>query len=327
MLDLERDDKNYLVALDYHDDVVVFDSEEAPTKADFYQIKTSTAKKWNLTRLLGRKEGTLSILGKLHSHRISFSDKASSLNFVSNQIFSLPVDEMKTLKDVENLRLSELCSEALIKIAKSLKAEHQLHDLPTAEIEIVFKMDSMGPKEHELFAEGKFSKYLSDTYGDRPYIVSNAFRAIMDFIKRRNNYEGVISSEADLINKKAVRKTDFRSMIARSGRIGDNQTWASIEAALIKDGFGVGKIRKYQSFWRSREIELLEYSNSIVQDSQEVSDAVVAEVIEENEDATVVQVIDESCLRLKTRLETFPVPFDKNQLLSAVLTSLVHKMQ
>ena len=149
----------------------------------------------------------------------------------------------------------------------------------------------------------------------------------MDYIKRRNNYEGTILSENDLLNKKSVKKTDFRSMIAKSGRIGDNQTWASIEAALIKSGFGVGKIRKYQSLWRGREIELLEYSNTIVQDSQKISDAVVAEVINGNEDATVVQVIDEGCGLLRSRLNTFPVSFDEKQLLSAVLTSLVHLMQ
>ena len=56
MLDLEREDKDYLLVLDYHDDVVVFDSENQPTKADFYQVKTSTAKKWNLTSLLAKKE-------------------------------------------------------------------------------------------------------------------------------------------------------------------------------------------------------------------------------------------------------------------------------
>ena len=234
---------------------------------------------------------------------------------------------MSKLKDIEKLKLSELCSEALSKIADKLKAEHSLNELPTTEIEVILKTENMGPKEHELFAEGKFSKYLSDTFGDRPYIVSNAFRAIMDFIKRRNNYEGVVLNENDLVDKKAVRKSDFRSMIARSRRIGDNQTWAKVESALTSQGLGVGKIRKYQSLWRAREIELLEYSNTIVQETQKIADQVMGEVIDADENATTLEVIDRSNSILEKRLKMYPIPFHKDQIMGLIFTSLINQMQ
>ena len=61
LIELHKQGKEYLIVLDFHDDVLVADSEAAPTTIDFYQVKTSRIKDWTLARLTLPKERCLPI--------------------------------------------------------------------------------------------------------------------------------------------------------------------------------------------------------------------------------------------------------------------------
>jgi hypothetical protein len=53
LLELHNDKNNYLIVLEHHDDIIVFDSETEPKKVSFYQIKTNSYDNyWTIKRLL-----------------------------------------------------------------------------------------------------------------------------------------------------------------------------------------------------------------------------------------------------------------------------------
>ena len=83
---------DYAIAFEFHDDIVLLDSEQSPSRARFYQVKTRDKGHWTLTDLYRRKAkkddaagGKLpSFMGKLFSNYAMFPDETEQLNFVSN---------------------------------------------------------------------------------------------------------------------------------------------------------------------------------------------------------------------------------------------------
>src|SRR6186713_2202824 len=69
LLECHKSGKPYALILDYHDDVLLLDSESDPKAVHFYQVKTKEDGHWTLTLLLKRKKGKdgplLSPLAKL----------------------------------------------------------------------------------------------------------------------------------------------------------------------------------------------------------------------------------------------------------------------
>lgn len=95
--------ENCLFIFEYHDDVVILTPASSPNRIEFFQVKTKNGANWSLTELLAQKKGvkgkSLSILGKLYSHLISFGDHTKRLHFVTNAHFSF-------IKDKEALETS-----------------------------------------------------------------------------------------------------------------------------------------------------------------------------------------------------------------------------
>ena len=98
LIELSNLNEDFVLAFEFHEDIIVFDSSENPNFIDFYQIKTKNSGKFNLSALLKKqlqKNGNgNSILGKLFNNKLNFEEETKSLNLVSNTFFSF--------KDVHN---------------------------------------------------------------------------------------------------------------------------------------------------------------------------------------------------------------------------------
>ncbi len=93
-LELHEQSGDYCVLFDIHDDVVALDHSTAPTKADFYQVKTKATGNWTAHQLTVREageKGTLmpSMLGKLYDHYLRFPGHVERMTFVSNAPFNV----------------------------------------------------------------------------------------------------------------------------------------------------------------------------------------------------------------------------------------------
>jgi hypothetical protein len=323
LLDLESQSKDYFLVLDYHDDVVVFDSENLPTQADFYQIKTDTQSHWNLTNLLSRASGSqFSILGKLYAHKINFGNKVHSLNFVSNAQFSLQTQTNPDGALLENCLLSELSNAALAKVSEALQKEHNLTAPPICDVAIVFKTDSLSVRGHATHAEGKLSRHLTETFGEKPYHVSHAFKALIDELRRRNNYEGQLQSVADLSKYKAFGRREFSSLIKKCAVAGEYQKWQPIEQILIQEQVGFFTIQNYKRAWETRELVRLDSSNAVVKQIQDVADQTVKELKNQIPERPFSHFIN-CCIDLcRKRLPAIRVPVSDDDVLGAILSSL-----
>ena len=165
-----------------------------------------------MAELTQRAEGnTLSILGKLYAHRLAFKEKVTSLAFVSNASFTVRT-KAKPDADVQldECALRDLCEEALGKVAAALQQEHHLATPPICDQAIVLRTSDLSLKDHSTHALGKLTRHLAETFGDRPYPVSHAFKALIDELRRRNNFEGDLITIQDLRKRKELDALSFR---------------------------------------------------------------------------------------------------------------------
>src|SRR5262245_8176528 len=86
-LALHEGDEDYVVILEFHDDVLVLDRLSDPTRADFFQVKTKKSGTWSVSSLLhssAKKDAAApeaqSILGRLVDHVKALRPDVRSLN-------------------------------------------------------------------------------------------------------------------------------------------------------------------------------------------------------------------------------------------------------
>lgn len=107
MLELEQLGRDYMIVMDYHEDVVIIDASIEDNNIDFYQVKTKKGDYWRPTDLLAvgkDSKGNIknSILGKLLKHSIDFT-KARDYYFVTDS-FLRPENYVKG-KDFDDSRI------------------------------------------------------------------------------------------------------------------------------------------------------------------------------------------------------------------------------
>lgn len=121
ILELHTKEEDYLVLLDYHEDIIVLDSESDPINGDFFQVKKKNNGNWTLGQLTSQKKNSAgkplpSILEKLFSSRQLLSEGVRNLTFSSNQPISAKLRGAKKNLVVESIRFDELSPELKEKI-------------------------------------------------------------------------------------------------------------------------------------------------------------------------------------------------------------------
>ncbi|RAS83081.1 DUF4297 domain-containing protein [Priestia endophytica] len=271
LIELHKSGEDYLLVLDYYDDIVVFDSEITPNKMEFFQIKTSESN-WTLNRLLKRKKGENgplpSIIAKMYECKMQFPSHTLSLNFVSNSLFNLDLKDKKTKSTTKkSIAFSQICDKKLEHIISQIKEEHGLSDNPDF-IEITFlKVSDLIINERETFVKGKLSDFLEEINPQGTFKISLVYNSLFDEVKRKNNYEGNIESFDDLAKYKGIGREYFTTIMKNFN--GDNRIeklWKMTENRLNSEGISIIEIMELQESWDTYKIEKMDLTNSYLQD-------------------------------------------------------------
>lgn len=191
-------DESYLIAFEYHEDVLLLSPAEHPTSAEFFQVKTSSASKpRTLSSITTRPKGNASIVGKMFSN---FDGVCSSHDvrvvLVSNNAFEF-ADREVCAKDLdENFR-----KRLLVKLADEMPGFdgnrlEKLHFLVTG-----VSLEAM-----QSFLEGEAMELFCHKFGeDHGLNIRTWIRLIQGEITRRNNHpSNTIMTTDELIEKKCV---------------------------------------------------------------------------------------------------------------------------
>lgn len=216
LLELSNNNNDFLLAFEFHEDILIFDSSVNPTSIEFYQIKSkNTSGKFSLTQLLTRKKlkdstGN-SILGKLLQNKTNFPKETTSLNLISNSDYGFFTNllSQKTL-----VCCKDLSSADLQKLTKSLGEELSISELKEYIDSLFFHVTELTIEHHSEITRDKLERTLEKKFSTEiKYNPLLAYRTIYDEVNRKNNIEKPISTLEEVVKYKAISKLEFTEML------------------------------------------------------------------------------------------------------------------
>lgn len=213
MLRRHMDGADYLVAFEFHDDVVFLEPNTKPAKAEFFQVKTvKSAKPRKLAALTARGDKPNSILGKMFKNFTGiWANHSVRVVLVSNVAFEFADSDLSA---------AALDTKFRDKIIAKLKVE--LPDFSEDQVNnLHFMITGISIDAMHSFLHGEAMGLFKATFGEgHGFNVHSWVRLLQSEIARKNNYPSdKIASVPELISKKCVdRKFVLDSLTLISGR-------------------------------------------------------------------------------------------------------------
>lgn len=263
LIEYHLEGKDYVFAFEFHDDILILDSEINPSNLQFVQVKTkTTGQKWSVHQLTTSEKGKngnpdkLSIIGKLYENKKKFADHSSQLRFVTNAYFSFvdpaPVTiacqlEKKDQDKITNTVQAQLGAGAV--------------DLNVLQLE----QSSLSVDDHEKHIRGILHSFFEELFGsDHNIAVSPWYQSISDQIKVKNNYPSEqVKSFDDFIRNKCITKSEIEDFVQRVNRSHNSRdNWDVIKIQLQAEGFGFQELIKLHRGWQKYATDRLDYDNN-----------------------------------------------------------------
>lgn len=243
LLELYSDDSEFLMLLDYHEDIVILDHEASPEKADFFQIKTKDSGTWTIAQLAKKKigkDGVLlqSILEKLYSAHKLCGENARKLCFVSNQAVKLQLNNGKTTKEeVNNCSFLTMASSEKECIHKCIEGDNPSVSDFVGLSKIITCKTSLSLDDHETHTKGCIVKFFQDLYPDKPIQITSVYRALLDEIRQKTTTDDKGYSDfSSLTKSKGISRSSFHKIISYVGNSpGIEALWNTAQTYLINE--------------------------------------------------------------------------------------------
>jgi hypothetical protein len=281
ILELHDQPDDYLVTLEFHDDVIVFDSSTNPDKISFYQVKTSKSSNWTINGLIKRKKGKdgsllNSHLGKLYEHIENFEDSVASLNFVTNNKIKGKLTDGTKCEDTIGFCCNDLEKAELDKVIQSLKNEHSLNKLKDFSNITFFKLGELSIDKHSELTKVKLADYIEKNLPDVKYQISPLYKSIFDEIRKKSNVEHSITDFEELKKYKSVSRKDFDSYL-ESLKTSESikELYNSVENRLNSEGAGFSIIKSFRKNSKLYEIKKMTYNDKALKNvEKEIKQAI-----------------------------------------------------
>lgn len=283
---------DYVLIMEFHDDIIVLDSAQAPKVVDFFQLKTRGEGVWKKKMLVdvpkaptnarknpakrarsGLAESGVavastaprSILGKLLDHSVRFGAHVGTMNLVSNAKFDLPVRHLPASREREKIRLSELTVEAVADMREKLRAELGVQDEFSFD-KVYLITSGISLTEHAKHGAGELAAFLDRRRPGGLYAVQPLYRALCDELARRATHEWQPTSFFDLCRRKGIGRAELEGFLLTVDATFDPQReLAAVKEQLGREGVPYRDQVAIERGWRRYQIESMDESNVTVQ--------------------------------------------------------------
>ncbi|MGB4400146.1 MAG: DUF4297 domain-containing protein [Daejeonella sp.] len=270
LIESHQTSKDYVVIFDWHEDLIIMDSENDPTKVSFYQIKGKKSDNWTLKQLIDSKtakdgSSLLSIIGKLYDCKSKFDLEVTSLNFVSNARFSVGLADKSTSKAKNEICIVELSDTDKATLTAKIKSEHKLTSDPIYEDITFLKVLDLSLDGSKTHTQGKIADFLEFLKPGGKFNIPSVYRMLFDEVRRRTNYNTEIIAYHDLLANKAIGKSQFEKIIYATGINKDyDEIWIRIEPILTSNGMKFQEIKNLKQAWSKLELEKMNPNNDFL---------------------------------------------------------------
>jgi hypothetical protein len=283
LLELHQEAADYLLILEYHDDVICLDSATHPTGVAFFQVKTRKSGHWTRTQLTARKKKKPSVLGLLYGGFLTFPQACTGLNLVSNFRFDLDLADGSDSKQRPRICLDEVEPGELAKLQDSLKKELELQVLHGG-INLTFlEVSSLAVDDHENHALGRLASFLNKHHPKCEPLLNSLFRALQAEVRRRSSREEMPADFAALATTHGVSRVQFDGMLAQAESLGPQGNLPDrIESRLNSEGVAAGVVVRLKRAVRQYLAERLNPERAFLDELQVAIAARVAKAESES---------------------------------------------
>lgn len=266
LLELHSKPDDYLLTLEHHDDIIIFDSSSEPNKISFFQVKTNNKSKWTIKQLIKQEKGKASLLnsplGKLYEHLLNFEEDVESLNFITNNKIKGVLADNTKCEDTAGFCVAELCSSDLDTILNALKKEHSLNDLKNFKDITFFKLGELDIDKHSDLTKALIVNFLDKNFPDLTYQIAPLYKSIFDEIKMKSDYEKEVTNFDELKSRKSISREGFSKYLEELKDVNSipSQT-TSIESRLNSEGVDFNIITNFRRQSRIYEIKKMSYND------------------------------------------------------------------
>ena len=261
-----RDD--YVFLFEFHDDLVIFDSEDTPSSIDFFQIKSKdSGANWTLNSLTKSTNDKLSILGKMYLNKINFPENTASINFISNSYMNLnKTTRGKETKLLSKFHSNELTDETINKVNAKLKAEHNLQIDPDFKNVGSFHVTPLSNLDSSTHCVGALSTLLNQLNPNHQVNSKLAYDQIINEITRKSKNtigDKTLETASELYALKGITKKEFINYLQSAGLYKSiDAEWLEISGYLSNSNIDHFQILELKSAWRDLNIRLIKDANS-----------------------------------------------------------------
>lgn len=268
LIDLHEKNTDYLIIFDYHEDIIVLDSETSPEIATFFQIKTKKNKCWTISQLIKKtknKEGKIlddSILDKLFYNHNSFKDSADNLIFESNQGVSTKLIDKSAALDCDSFTFSQLNINDKEKIHKCLEGNTiKVSDIKGLS-KFKFTKTNLSLNDHTSHSKGRLVEFLDKLFPGKNISITPAYNSLFDEVRRRTNEEQLCNNFDDILNKKGMGKSEFESILNLFNEQAETfNLWNETNYRLISEQCPQLKINNIRYHWKTYLVNKMDASN------------------------------------------------------------------
>lgn len=213
-VDLEKDD--YLLLLEFIEDIAVMNSEITPDQMELFQLKKKegSSSKWTKTTLAKPLKEGKSILAKLHESKSIAKGETAAIAFVSNAPVELKLGSGEDPTGLSEFSASQIDSVLLTELKSSVAAELgcDLGDIDFDNLKFIRSPLAMDDLENHVI--GRVATYLAAKFPDHSPRADVLCKAIYSEIKVKATSTEEAASFGDLKRIRGVSKKQFSSMVA-----------------------------------------------------------------------------------------------------------------
>ncbi len=295
--------QDFVLVMEFHDDVFVMDSSTNPQAVDFYQIKTEkeSGNNFKVTKLVSNANNyprKMSIAQKMISNYSKFDSYTHGLHLVSNKQFEFGIlQNGQNSLDRDTIAFCELSEGIQKKIQQGMCAAckdnvdcDENESKKSCKELIYFDVSALPLNSYAATSFGRFVEYLIDQNIDSTSLESKtAYNLILSEIRRCNNIEIAASDFNDLVAKKSITRKSLNEIMEKL-RDSANSTiqWDTIEGYLLAENMGTLLVHKIKGQWERYLLDAMDPDNL---ELQRLIEEVRALVLKDNS-ATGLEVLE-----------------------------------
>ncbi|WP_165840949.1 dsDNA nuclease domain-containing protein [Larkinella punicea] len=266
MVELYNKMDDFVCLFDFHDDLVIINSESKPSEIYFYQIKTKSKGYWTVPLLI-KSEKTQSFLSKLYSNKVTFKDFKSSINFISNARYNFKLNSGEYSESKFEINGTDLNKVDIDKINNNIKNELNLEYNPEFENSTNFKVSKLSLNDSKTHCKGALCELLEELNPGNFPNINLTYNKILNEIRVKTDTvlsDYSIKNLNDAIEKKGISKQVFtRLLIAACPYKSIDEEWRQLEDKLLHCNIGYITTRKIKDKFREISIISVHSPNDI----------------------------------------------------------------